>query len=69
MYGRPFERRKRAVFYPGIRCALCHQQIRWFAEYTLHHLHGKAGGPYGPVAPAHRLCNYRVAFTPDWFGG
>jgi hypothetical protein len=61
MYGRPFERRKRAVFYPGITCGLCRQPIRWFAEFTLYHLRGQGGGAFGPVVPSHRRCNLRAA--------
>jgi hypothetical protein len=61
MYGRPFRRRKAALFVPGILCWLCHQPIRWYGEFTLDHVDGQAAGRWEPVRPAHRRCNLQRA--------
>jgi hypothetical protein len=58
MYGRPFERRKRAFFYPVRALPPADPLVR---RVTLHHLRGKAGGALGPVVPSHRRCNLRAA--------
>jgi hypothetical protein len=59
-YGRPWERRKKAALFPGVRCWICGEPIRWRAEGTLDHVIPVAeGGANGPVRPAHRTCNMR----------
>lgn len=60
-YGRPWERRKKAVLVPGVLCWLCGEPILWpRVEGTLDHVIPVAdGGRYGPVRPAHRKCNMR----------
>jgi len=63
MYGRPFARRKRAQFYAVITCVFCGKSINWYQDFTftLHHLRGEFGSPFGPVARSHRRCYLRAA--------